>query len=371
MKRIIGILMLALLALGSFGCSGEKAAPALPSASAEEAGYVTAFGMVRCSETLTLLLPAEVLLTGTAAREGQALAPGSPVFRLDMARLRAEADRVGRELGALKAAREKCTLETEQAERGLADARSAAEAMDGEKLLGILKRLAGAGRGPKRGACEAELLDCLKAIGCVDQYQALAALAADRRTVEGSARPALLLLADRLNRDCRERAAALLALKREACETDAALLPLARQEETLGSLLGGQTVCGIGSLDAGGLFTTAGRPLLLSSLPSAAGEAVVSGKPVAVFEALDTAEVIVNVEEQLIPGVEAGAEAQISPLYDRGTVWLGNVTAVSDRAITVNGETVVPVTVDAKKLALGPGYDVVVKIYPPKDRNAD
>ncbi len=363
MKRTMLMTAALLLALFAAGCSDTKQ-PAKPAATDEAAvSHVTAFGLVRCAESPVLKLPVEAAVVEVYAREGQVLAPHTPVLKLDTESLQRERERAGHELKALEASIESLTAQIKQAEADLAAAQDATKRYDMNRLLGILERLANAGSHTKRDLAEKELLECLKEIHCVDRYHSLGALAADKRRVRNNARPVLLALEAELARAARARESELSALKQSDEQARANVLPLREKAAIMEEIAGGATLCGIGSFDAAGVFTTGGRELVLLSALPLPGQAVAPGQALAAFGALDTREVTVNVEEQLISGVAVGADVQLSPLYDKGAVWIGTVTAVSGQAVIVNGETVVPVTVQSEDLALGPGYNATVKIF--------
>ena len=363
MIKRIGPAILLMLALCAAGCSGGPAATPRPSPSAEAPGYVTAFGTVRCTRSLTLSLPVDVRLLETYAHEGGLLPSGSPVFRIDMDQIKAERALLDEQLACSAAALETLTGQLEQARADLAKAQAAERAMDTDKLLAILKKLANAASCAKKDPYEAELLAFLVKTNSVSQYQSMVSLTADRHNVTDNARPALLKLKEQLTEARRLLEASVSALEQQMIQSQTDVLPLQRRADIMDTVSGGQTLGGVGSLRADGVFITA-VPLLVSSAPRYANQSFKAGETVAAFEVPDSAVVEANVEEQLIPGVAVGARVQISPLFDRGVVWIGTVTAIADRAVIINGETVIPVTIDSEKLKLGPGYNVTVRIYP-------
>jgi multidrug resistance efflux pump len=364
MRKIFGLFAAALLALCAAGCSGGQAAQPQPSATTETKSYVTAFGTVQCTKSLVLALPVETRLLEVYTREGQTLPVGTPVFKIDMEALKRDKTLLVMQFECESAAWETVNTQVKQAEAELAIAQAAEKAMHTDELLGILKKLANAGSRAKRGAYEAQLLAYLIKTDSVGQYQDLMRLTTDRRNVASNARPALLQLKEQLLQNRKELESRLLTLQQTARQAQADTLSLKQKTDIINNIFSGQVLCGIGRFREDGVFITADQPLLLATAPQYANQTLSSGSASSVFEAPDTREIQANIEEQLIPGVSVGAEVQISPQYDKGTVWIGTVKAISDRAIAVNGETVVPVAITSKDLPLGPGYNVIVKIYP-------
>ena len=138
------------------------------------------------------------------------------------------------------------------------------------------------------------------------------------------------------------------------------ILELGLQYSLREPVLSGEMINGIGYFREDGVLVTAGRPLLLE-YACKSEQIVAAGETLLVLGCLDTLEILVPVEEQLINGVQAGADVQISPMYDQTVVWIGQVRRIADQAVTVNGETMVQVWIQTEEKILGPGYNVVVK----------
>lgn len=85
------------------------------------------------------------------------------------------------------------------------------------------------------------------------------------------------------------------------------------------------------------------------------------------LEILDKDSIVIkaNVSEEFIKDVKVGAEAEIIPYADRESVVKGRVIEIQNMAIDVNGETVIPIVVEALEDSpyLKYGYSVDVEIY--------
>lgn len=85
------------------------------------------------------------------------------------------------------------------------------------------------------------------------------------------------------------------------------------------------------------------------------------------LEILDKDSIVIkaNVSEEFIKDVKVGSEAEIIPYADRESVFKGRVIEIQNMAIDVNGETVIPIVVEALEDSpyLKYGYSVDVEIY--------
>lgn len=95
--------------------------------------------------------------------------------------------------------------------------------------------------------------------------------------------------------------------------------------------------------------------------------AQVGGTNTCLLEILDEESLVIkaNVSEEFIKDVKVGAEVDITPYADRETVIKGKVKTIENMAIDNNGETVVPVIIEATEDSpyLKYGYSVDVEIY--------
>jgi hypothetical protein len=78
----------------------------------------------------------------------------------------------------------------------------------------------------------------------------------------------------------------------------------------------------------------------------------------------DSLEAVCYVEEQLVKGIRPGNRAQLTLYTDSTMIALGKVTFVSQKAVEVNGETVVEVAISYENGGFMPGYNIAAKIYP-------
>jgi len=93
----------------------------------------------------------------------------------------------------------------------------------------------------------------------------------------------------------------------------------------------------------------------------------VGGTNTCLLEILDEESLVIkaNVSEEFIKGVKVGADADIIPYADREAVIKGKVKEIQNMAIDNNGETVIPVIIEAAEDSpyLRYGYSVDVEIY--------
>ncbi len=355
------IVLLAALLLGSGGCDAQDTLPSETRNTTTGMTYVTAFGVVQCADYLSLTLPWDVGVAAWYTVAGQAVPPQTDILKIDMDRLLSMRDRLNQDLAGQQAAKDSCRLQLDLAAQRISRLQAALQAFDLDHALDLLNRLAEAGTRAGRERREAELAAYLEKIDSLSQYPALTALITDKNRLTGKARPLLLQLRNDLQISLETQEIQQLDLQQKIHAIEAELLLLTDKTTIINDICEGRKICGIGSFNSEGVLTSGDRPLLLSQRPDSLTE-IAAGSRLAEFAALDSVRLLINVEEQLISGVQEGAEVQISPLYDKSVVWLGTVLSVSDRAEVVNGETVIPVVVITDEPLPDPGYNVVVKI---------
>ncbi len=71
-----------------------------------------------------------------------------------------------------------------------------------------------------------------------------------------------------------------------------------------------------------------------------------------------------SVPEELIADVFLDSKVEVWPISDKSKVYKGEIVKIADRAIEVNGETIVPVEIKLLEVdeELKPGYNVEVHI---------
>ena len=93
----------------------------------------------------------------------------------------------------------------------------------------------------------------------------------------------------------------------------------------------------------------------------------VGGTNTCLLEILDEESIIIkaNVSEEFIKDIKVGAEVDIIPYADRDAIVKGKVKEVQNMAIDKNGETVIPVMIEATEESpyLKYGYSVDVEVY--------
>ena len=93
----------------------------------------------------------------------------------------------------------------------------------------------------------------------------------------------------------------------------------------------------------------------------------IGGTNTCLLEILDEESIVIkaNVSEEFIKDIQLGAEVNIIPYADREAIFKGKVKEIQNMAIDKNGETVIPIIIEATEDSpyLKYGYSVDVEVY--------
>lgn len=364
----IGLILLLMAILPGCGHTGRQTAETADDSAADPSApsAITAFGTVRCAERRALILPADLRLTCWLAVEGQALSPGDPVLQIDLRALSEAEASCALRIQAAEAALACIQARISKGEADLAVLRQAAE-LDPEDGLAILEQLARAQTRTGKDRQENALLDYLSQAGSLPLYAQLANLAADARNVRDNARPILLQMIAGRAAEAGNLAIEQEDRLRQLLECQAGLGNLQQEQAALLKIRRGDLISDLGAFNSDGQLICRSRAWLLDATVPGPGEFCPGGAAIAWFCSLPARTALIQVDEQLITGVQPGATVQLSPLYDKTTIWLGTVSFISAKAVIINGETVIPVLVSTDEDLPGPGYTLAARILPPAD----
>lgn len=363
-RKTQAMALMLLTALLLSGCQARQTA-SQPNGQTEAPGptAITLFGTTVASRQQHLILPCNAVFITWLARDGQKLAPGDPVFRIDRAQWTRHADQqkirqqaIITNLAVLQDQIDQLSLLVEQ--------KQMASQADLESGLAILEKLVRATSQARRNSYEAELFTFLAVIDGLSLHQNLVSLTRDGAQVKNLARPILTQWVADLQAAADQAMLQAKVLHQQRLTGQAEMAETASQLAILEDWLSGETQQTLGYLDKEGCFIYTGSACLLERGAIQDGNVLQAGQPVAVFTGLPVSTVSVPVDEQLITQVALGATVQLSPLYDRTVVWVGRVTFISEKAVIINGETVIPVLVLTDAVLPGPGYTVIAKILP-------
>ncbi len=104
---------------------------------------------------------------------------------------------------------------------------------------------------------------------------------------------------------------------------------------------------------------------IVDEIECKAGEPISPGNKLLSLLNADTIVINADVAEEFIKGVKLGAKVEIIPIADKSTSYNGRVTEISKKAITRNGETIIPVeiSIEDRDSILLPNFNVDVRIH--------
>lgn len=363
-RRKRGIAAVLLAALLLTGCHASQPT-SQPTGQTEAPGptAITLFGSTVASRQQHLALPCDALFIEWLARDGQRLAPDDAVFQIDRAQWVRQSDQQMRRQQVMSANLTVLQNQIDQFNLRIERWQASSQA-DLESGLSILENLIRTTSQTRRNSYESAFFDFLSSIGGLSLHQTLVNLTRDSAQVKNLARPILVQWLVDLKAAIDETNFQKKVLQQQLLAAQAELDEITVQQAILDNWLAGKNQQNLGYLDREGRFIYTGSACLLERGAVQDGVVLPAGQPVAAFTGLPVSMVSIPVDEQLIPQVAIGATVQISPLYDRTVVWIGNVTFISEKAVIMNGETVIPVLVSTDEELPGPGYTVIAKILP-------
>lgn len=360
--QVIAAVLFAVLLLS--GCQTSQTA-SQPTGQTEESkpAAITLYGTTVASRQQHLILPCDAVFVTWLARDGQKLAPNDTVFAIDRAQWVRQSDQQKSRQQAMAAnlvvLQDQIDLFDLQVERW-----QQASQADLENGLTVLEKLVRTTSQTRRNSYELEFFAFLTAIDGLSLHQNLVNLTRDGAQVKNLARPILAQWFAELQTSADQAIMQAKVLQQQRLAGQAELTAIAGQLAVFEDWLSGEIQQDLGYLDKDGRFVYTGSACLLEQGVVQDGTILQAGQPVASFVSLPVSTVSVPVDEQLIPQVAIGATVQLSPLYDRTVVWIGRVTFISEKAVIINGETVIPVLVSTDDELPGPGYTIIAKILP-------
>lgn len=141
------------------------------------------------------------------------------------------------------------------------------------------------------------------------------------------------------------------------------ILGTRKEIETMDQFITGKDAGGVRLLEDGSV-TIAQEGYLVDNIIIEPYGTVPSGQPILQLIRMDSLEVVCYVEEQLIQKIHTGSMVRLALYSDNTVIEIGTVGYISQKAVVLNGETVIEVIVDYDGDSFLPGYNIVAKITP-------
>lgn len=373
MKRIIhkpvfkGIL-LALFTACIFmlsGCGEKPTAGTAPSPIAEKNPYITCFGTISARITCPVRFPFSLEVGKVDVRSGQAVSANDVLFQAELERLLEEQTLINQNVLSLRFQKSGYEQDIQKLQGDLAACTLGADEFKPEEMMELLKNIAQSKSSTvKFSSSRLALIKSLQRFGLLAHYQELLgfALSGDKFYRE-QANPLLMQLDSQFDSQLPALQALLDAKTAQLNQTENEIIPAQTKADAVNAFLSGQTVMHM-KLEKNGNVCLADSGYLVDTVYVSQYSSAPADQPVISLMETDSLEAVCYVEEQLVKGIRPGSRAQISLYTDSTLVALGKVSFVSQKAVEVNGETVVEVVITYENGSFLPGYNITAKIFP-------
>ncbi len=361
-------ILLTLFMAGALALAGcESRAPALDDAVpvSQKRSFTTCFGTVKARETYPVRFPFDIEIQEVNVRVGQVLSAGDVLFQADYNSLAAQQAEIDNLLASLEFQKGGYDSGLETLQNEWTVCKAGADHFSAAEIMGLLKSIATTkSRTAKLNEYRLALMEALDRYGLLMHYQDLLsyAMAKDKFYFE-QANPLLKQMESQFD-------ARLPGLQAQICESEAKLtqtendlIPVRKTAQAVHAFLAGQPY-GHMKLAQSGKVLLADSSYLVDTIHISPHTPAYADEPVLDLIKMDCLEAVCYVEEQLVKEIQPGASAQLSLYSDSTSIALGTVSFVSQKAIEINGETVVEVVISYEGDGFMPGYNIVAKISP-------
>lgn len=367
-KPVIKYVLLALFTAGIFmltGCGERPAAGTVIAPVPEKNPYITCFGLIAARVTYPVCFPFGLEVENVDVRSGQAVSADEVLFQADYERLLEEQTLINQNALSLSFQKSGFEKEINKLQDDLAACTLGAYEFKPEEMMELLKAIA-AGKNSisKFGGSRLALILALQRFGLLAHYQELLsfALSGDKFYRE-QANPLLMQLDSQFDSQLPALAAQLDVKQALLNQTENEIMPAQSKADAVNAFLSGQAFSHM-KLEKNGNVCLADSGYMVDTVYVLPNTSAPADRPVISLIVTDSLEAVCFVEEQLVKGIRPGDNAQLSLYTDSTVVALGKVSFVSQKAVEVNGETVVEVVITYENGSFLPGYNIVAKIFP-------
>jgi multidrug resistance efflux pump len=371
MKRIMykyvfkGVL-LALFAVCVFMLTGCEDRPASDTATVpvpEKSPYINCFGTIVARETYPVYFPFSLEISKVEVRNGQAVSADDVLFHVDYESLLKEQTIIHQELSSRQFRKSGYEEDLSKLKQELAACTLGVKEFKAEEMMDLLKAIAANKTSTaKFNKSRLTLIKSLDRFGLIQYYQDLlnCAISRDKFYYE-QANPLLMQIDSQFDSKLPELAAQLDEKSAQLNQIENEIILAQAKADTINAFLSGQT-CRHVKLSKNGNVCLADSGFLVDTINISQNTTAPADQPVIEMMLTDSLEAVCLVEEQLVKGIRPGDRAQLSLYTDNTAVALGTVSFVSQKAVEVNGETVVEVVISYDNSIYLPGYNIVAKI---------
>lgn len=346
MKRIQMLLIAVLLSVLAAGCQAVAQSEDIPLSSPEtREQMIEAFGVVRCRESLNVLVDVPLTVNSLSVREGQVVQKGDALAAAQMEGVKEQIA-----LKKLQLTGEKEVLAL--LEKEITQKKEILAAAQDPEALKLKHDLTSAKTNHEKLLVELEGKKKLVAAGSmtqndVDNFQK--AIDASQKSIE-DIQFSLGSLDYSRKLEIQQMENRIPGMKNGITVLELELQQLSDKKSTP-FLSDGNIICTLDKAIVSGVYT-------------AAGDMPAPGTKLFSLINLNTRYVEAKIPEEFIRDVRVGMEARIIPLADKALCYTGTVTSIAQKATQGNGETNVIVEIDIKDEEgfLIPDFNVNVEI---------
>lgn len=366
--KTTAVILCALCVLLS-GCSQKPSEDAASVQPSEKSSVITCFGTVGWRESRTLQLPFDVQLLRVEARNGQLISKQDVLFYIDYDEVLAQKTSLENQLRGLLATKNSYESDMTALQAQLMTYQDGVTNFDGHQVMEQLRTIAkNKGSTSKYNAARLTLLEGLRRFGLLDHYDPLLsyATAKDKFYYE-KANPLLERIDQNFDTQLLQTQAQVNEKSSQLIQTDAEILRAQTDVDSINEFLAAQGYKNL-NLSENGAVTIAEEGYMVDTIIVGPHDFVRANEPILSMINMDSMEIVCYVEEQLVRDIQVGNTVQLSLYSNSAVVEIGSVVYVSQKAILLNGETVVEVVMGYDGDAFLPGYNIVARIAPEKSK---
>ena len=326
---------------------------------------VTCFGTVSWRESCSISLPFEIDVKKIMARPGQILAAGDALMSIDEDALITQSESLKKELVTLELKKVSYENELEVMQNRHDTLKKAVDEFSTESVMEILRSLSeNRYTTSKRNECRMELIDYLKQFGLLDYYDELNgyALSSDKFYIK-TFNPTLETLDQNFDEQLYENEAQIGMKSAMINELDIEISILEDKIEKISEALANQTQNELIYAEKGTLFF-AQDGYMIDDIKVSPNSMYEPCLPLIGLIKMDSLEVTCYLEEQLAGDIGLGDSVILYLYADNTILEMGTVVFISQKAVSVNGETMVEIIISYEGGSFLPGYNIVAKIKP-------
>jgi multidrug resistance efflux pump len=363
-KKMVIILFCFICVFIFSGCR-QNDADSVSQVTEEKNPAVTCFGTVSWRESCIVSLPFEIYAKNITARPGQILTAGDTLMSIDEDALILQCESLKKELDILELKKVSYENELEAMQNRHEILTKAVDEFSAESVMEILQSLSeNRYTTSKRNEYRMELIDYLGIFDLLDYYDELNgyALSSDKFYIK-TFNPRLETLDKSFDEQLYENAAQIGMKSAMINELGIDISILEDKIEQISGLLENKMISALLYAEKGTLFF-AQDGYMIDDIKVSPNSMYEPDLPLIGLIKMDSLEVTCYLEEQLVGDISLGDEVILHLYADNTVLEMGTVDFISQKALSVNGETMAEIIISYEGDSFLPGYNIVAKIKP-------